>query len=342
MLVNIIALGLLGLVVAALLWAMRAAQLTSTNRFEHDFALLKQEQAALEAQLAAGDVSDADADRLRNELRRRALHLKRLSEGIPELHDRPVPAAWMFAGLILCLGFALYLITRDDMPTRAPNDGAAVDVTRANLPQTATFDDLMALGQQRFAQGNHAGAFDAYEAASALAPGRVEGWLAQGEALVAAENGEISPAAMLTFARAERLSPGNPVSQYYSGLERLQQGDAAAAQAIWQSLKARSRPTAPWMPQLERGLIAAARALGQDSAPQIGQEQIAGMVAGLAARLEEEPDDPQGWLMLARSYLVLGRPDDAARALNSLDALPDVEGEIAAEAAQLRARLGAQ
>lgn len=38
------------------------------------------------------------------------------------------------------------------------------------------------------------------------------------------------------------------------------------------------------------------------------------MVAGLAARLERNPDDPQGWAMLARSYQVMGRHAEAQAA----------------------------
>ena len=41
---------------------------------------------------------------------------------------------------------------------------------------------------------------------------------------------------------------------------------------------------------------------------------IEGMVAGLAARLEENPDDPDGWAMLIRSYLTLGDEKKAAEA----------------------------
>lgn len=41
---------------------------------------------------------------------------------------------------------------------------------------------------------------------------------------------------------------------------------------------------------------------------------IASMVDGLAARLVQSPEDPDGWRMLARSYLVLGRADESAAA----------------------------
>ena len=33
---------------------------------------------------------------------------------------------------------------------------------------------------------------------------------------------------------------------------------------------------------------------------------VEGMVASLAAKLEAEPDDPEGWVRLVRSYAVLG------------------------------------
>lgn len=41
------------------------------------------------------------------------------------------------------------------------------------------------------------------------------------------------------------------------------------------------------------------------------QEQIAGMVDRLAARMKETPDDAEGWAMLGRSYSVLGRHPEA-------------------------------
>lgn len=42
---------------------------------------------------------------------------------------------------------------------------------------------------------------------------------------------------------------------------------------------------------------------------------VEGMVAQLASRLEQNPEDTQGWLMLGRSYMVLQRYPQAAQAL---------------------------
>jgi cytochrome c-type biogenesis protein CcmH len=48
------------------------------------------------------------------------------------------------------------------------------------------------------------------------------------------------------------------------------------------------------------------------------------MVAGLAAKLQEHPDDPEGWSRLGRSYTVLGEPDKAVDAYRHAVALkPD-------------------
>ena len=46
----------------------------------------------------------------------------------------------------------------------------------------------------------------------------------------------------------------------------------------------------------------------------VSPDQIAEMAQRLAARLKEQPLDPQGWAMLGRSYSVLGRNDDAVKA----------------------------
>lgn len=45
-----------------------------------------------------------------------------------------------------------------------------------------------------------------------------------------------------------------------------------------------------------------------------GKEQIQKMVDNLAEKLQANPDNPQGWAMLGRSYKVLGRYDEAAKA----------------------------
>jgi len=55
----------------------------------------------------------------------------------------------------------------------------------------------------------------------------------------------------------------------------------------------------------------------------LSQEQIMAMVERLALRLQDNPNDGAGWLMLARSYAVLGRyPESAAAFSRALGMLP--------------------
>lgn len=58
------------------------------------------------------------------------------------------------------------------------------------------------------------------------------------------------------------------------------------------------------------------------------QAQIEGMVSRLAARLEKDPKDEQGWRMLARSYETLGRFPEAVSAYEQILRLAPVDADL--------------
>ena len=58
---------------------------------------------------------------------------------------------------------------------------------------------------------------------------------------------------------------------------------------------------------------------------------VASMVEGLAARLENEPDDADGWILLARSYIHIDRPADALDAYEHARALGKTDANLEAE-----------
>lgn len=60
--------------------------------------------------------------------------------------------------------------------------------------------------------------------------------------------------------------------------------------------------------------------LATTKAADITPEQVEKMVANLAARLEANPDDTQGWVMLAKSYKALGRAQDAVNTYARIEA----------------------
>jgi cytochrome c-type biogenesis protein CcmH len=64
-------------------------------------------------------------------------------------------------------------------------------------------------------------------------------------------------------------------------------------------------------------------------------EQVQKMVAALAERLKSQPDDVEGWTMLGRSYVALGRHRDAAIALQRANALAPGNPSLLADLADV-------
>jgi cytochrome c-type biogenesis protein CcmH len=83
---------------------------------------------------------------------------------------------------------------------------------------------------------------------------------------------------------------------------------------------------------------------GAASAPHaLGQDQINQMTAKLAERLKAQPDDAEGWGMLGRSYMALGRHAEALQAYEQLRKLrPDDATAMADYADALAVKNGRQ
>ena len=177
-----------------------------------------------------------------------------------------------------------------------------------------------------------------------------------GEIAVGRE-GRVGEGARARFAEALRLDPANDKAGFYLASYAEQTGGREAGLAAWRGLVERHRLAGPaWLPAAERRIAALetmtldatrADAPGPDASDvaaaarmDAGERSamIEDMVAGLAARLEAEPDDPEGWERLVRSYMVLDRPADARAALARADAaLVEGTADLAALRAQLRA-----
>jgi cytochrome c-type biogenesis protein CcmH len=209
-------------------------------------------------------------------------------------------------------------------------------------------DDLEAwqrLGQAFELAGRYEDSVRAYRQALALDDGSAQLHAALGEALVMANGGMVAPAAEQSFERALALDAADPRARFYRGLALLQAGDRQGAYDRWVALIESSPGDAPWLPELQRRVAALADELGVDPAdlppaprgptseqmeaaegmaPEDRAAMIRDMVAGLAARLEEQPGDIEGWRRLGRSYEVLGEPQKAADAYwHVAEALPD-------------------
>jgi cytochrome c-type biogenesis protein CcmH len=155
-----------------------------------------------------------------------------------------------------------------------------------------------------------------------------------GEAFVAVGNGVISEDAKAAFNRALAAEPNDGKARFYLALNAAQDGRVDEAKATWAAMQTDLPDDSAWkgaataaLAQLETPPSNAAAADARpgpsaadvDNASTMTAEDrnamIEGMVANLDARLKENPGDQQGWERLVRSYMVLGKPDEARDAL---------------------------
>jgi len=68
-----------------------------------------------------------------------------------------------------------------------------------------------------------------------------------------------------------------------------------------------------------------------------GSDQVLAMTDRLAERLKKQPQDAEGWAMLARSYSVLGRPAEAVKAYEKAVALRKDDAMLLADYADILA-----
>jgi cytochrome c-type biogenesis protein CcmH len=226
----------------------------------------------------------------------------------------------------------------------------------ARLEQKLRADPANAGGWVLYARtesmlGDWQKAADAYRHAIDLGQKDSEVLAAYGEMQVMAADGIVSPAAHDTFAAALAADADNGVARYYLALGESQAGDGHKAVAAWLELAA-GLPENSSMRQAIAGRIVQAAKNGGFEAPPMPKglpaqaaqdgptseqmqaaaampaaerdQMINGMIEKLAASLKTEPNDPDGWLRLARAYLVQGKRDLAVDALDHATALkPD-------------------
>jgi cytochrome c-type biogenesis protein CcmH len=208
------------------------------------------------------------------------------------------------------------------------------------------------LGRAYALAGQFERAAGTYRAAIARHEGVAELHSALGEVLVMASGGTVGEEARAAFDQALKIEAGDVRARFYAGLAMLQRGERQGALDAWVGLLEDAPADAPWLPDLRQRTAALAQDLGLDpervlaaSRPAAGepgieradgagqrgpsaaqmraaeamspaerQKMIRGMVDGLAARLEQQPEDVEGWRMLGRSWAALGQAAKSAEA----------------------------
>lgn len=252
----------------------------------------------------------------------------------------------MIVSVAVVIGIGGGLYTLSGTPTLAmrslsapaPNDVPALIAALAAQARTKHFDSKVwaLLGRGYLSLGDPMDAAAAFRRALQAAPASDQGELASayGEALTAAASGTVTAEAEQAFDSAIVANPRDPAAHYYLGLAEAARGHRALALMYWQGLLRDTPPGAPWRAQLLDHIAALS---SQSGSP---MPNISAMVAGLAKRLDANPNDPDGWQRLIRSYAVLGDAGQARAALDraraALKSNPEAQAALANEAKSLR------
>lgn len=205
------------------------------------------------------------------------------------------------------------------------------------------------------AMGRSSDAATAYQNAIRLlgeTPKRLQGFAT---ARIRMENGIVPDDARKALERELALAPKSIEPRIWLALAKEQDGHLAEAAADYKSILAEAPAGTPWRKAIEERLAniepgSAAATVGKPASapetpaattegqppqspdasavmsmsPEDRQAFITRMVEGLAARLKADGSDAAGWVKLIRAYEVLGRHDDAVKALS--DARANLKG----------------
>ena len=320
-------------------------------------AIYRDQLGEVERDLDRGVIGETEAQAARTEISRRMLRAGQESEedgtaASPRM--RGVATMAIIAMPLAALAFYLFvgspelpgepLAARLNAPTDTQDIATLVARIEAHLATNP--DDgkgWQVLAPVYLRLGRYEEAVKAYQNVVRLVGSTADTESDLGEAIVSASGGTITADARAAFERALKLDPTSVRPRFYLALALGQAGKTSEAIAAWKALLDGAPDTAPWvavakseLAKLEGGAATAAtdgsaapsgptaaevKAAGEMSASD-RTAMIEGMVAKLAAELDANPADGPGWARLIRSYMVLGKADDAKAALaNARDAL---------------------
>ena len=234
--------------------------------------------------------------------------------------------------------------TGEDMAGQ-PIEAAIANLVKRLEEDPDNLEGWLLLGRSLITLERYGDAAQALRTAVTLSSGDPEIIGSMAEALVFSAQGIVTADALVAFQTVLSMRPNDEAAQYYIGISLAQQGRPGDALKMWRKLAAETPADAPWRADLvtwmrraaeetgiELGSIPSAPAIARQTAeaapgpsqedmaaaaemsPEERMDMIRSMVAQLAARLVDEPDDLDGWRRLANSYRVLGEDAKAAAA----------------------------
>ena len=331
--------------------------------------------AEVEAERARGLVETAEAEAARVEISRRLLASAATpgsaTSAAARMPEDRVLLAIAAAVLVTLSSMALYLIYgQPNMPGFPIAERQSGQLADAPLGQMIAKVEARLRAEPRDGDGwaviapvyfkleRYKDAANAYAHAAEIKGETVERLAGFADSTVRAADGIVTEDARLAFQKILKLAPGQPQARFWLALAREQDGQVKEALAEYKAIVAAGPADASWRPGVEQHIAEVSRRLGgagegraaradaQDmaAAQQLTEDQrsqmIAGMVDGLARRLERDGKDLAGWVRLVNAYAVLGRDGDARAALASARKQLGGDDKAMAELTALAQRLG--
>lgn len=354
------------LATALLLLPLVWRDIEADDRDAGALAVLRDQLVEIERDEARGLISAGEARDAGIEVKRRLLALGKVQHGAKSQTGR---GGWLLGAAMVVVGASgvgFYAILGEPgLPSvpyadRADERAASTEIAdlaaelrnRLEADENAgPFEGWVLLGQTNMRMNEYDEAVEAFAIAVDRPDANSATFSQLAEALIAAEDGVVTPPAEAAIEAAIERDPLNPAAVYYQAVALDQTGRTALAYDVLAARIARETEIAPWMEayigqlnrigeRLGRPLVGPMMLLSRPSdapgpnaddiaaAAQLSAEDraamVQSMVARLAARLEEEPDDLEGWLRLANAYRVLGELDAARDAMSRAEPLlPD-------------------
>ncbi|RUT87965.1 MULTISPECIES: c-type cytochrome biogenesis protein CcmI [unclassified Mesorhizobium] len=358
----------------AVLLPLAASAKGASSSGEHDLEVYRDQLSELDRDAARGLIQPAEAAEARAEIARRILRLDNAgtaggaNPGRASITARLVATVAVLAVPLVSWGLYVQLGS-PDLPSQPLSERLAKN------PADSSVDELVARAEAHLAANPTDGrgwdvlapvylrmqrfsdAAGAYRNAIRLDGDSAVRQAGLGEAIASAAGGIVSADAQDAFEAALKLDPANAKASFYLAMALAQEGRAKEATTAWQAMLGRLPPDSPWRGAVEQAL---AKSGGSDVAssgatngpdagdvdaassmsPQDREAMINTMVAGLDDKLRQNPRDPEGWMRLVRSYVVLGKADQAREALGRAIAVFGADSEQAKKFTAFAASLG--
>lgn len=335
-----------GIFIVVIIVGLLSARYLVRQSQSHDpLEYYKNQLKELDADIKRGLVDPESIKSARLEIERRILKANQKANGAgPKQTDKSnLAIESLAAGTISLIAFALYFqFGAPDIPS-APavrnnfenqhitEDGptfkeaiAKIEGHLANNPNDIQGWEVLTTSTR--AINDFAKTIHAYDQLIRLQPENIDWYIKRLEAYISMANGRITPAANLLINNIIEISPSHPAGQFYLGLANKQAGNLNGAFQIWQTLLDNSDTNAPWYItlqgqlreiELERGDKRIAGPSTNDLeaiaklTPKDQTDFINSMVDRLKGKLIENPDNIDGWKMLARALVQQGKRDEA-------------------------------